>query len=158
MMKTNRTDAANAPTDSELAEAAYAEAEFGDVPQKGVIEVSKVDAESGLPVAVPGIELRVTAAADVVTPDGTVRAHAGEVVAEVVTGEDGKAETPELYLGKYEVVETLAPDGYILNSDPVEVELVYADQEVAVTRAGAVVSDAPQKGIIEIVKIGRAHV
>ena len=137
-------------------EAAYAEAEFGDVPQKGVIEVSKVDAESGLPVAVPGIELRVTAAADVVTPDGTVRAHAGDVVAEVATGEDGKAETPELYLGKYEVVETLAPDGYILNSEPVEVELIYAGQEVAVTRAGAVVSDAPQKGIIEIVKTDEA--
>ena len=137
-------------------EAAYAEAEFGDVPQKGVIEVSKVDAESGLPVAVPGIEFRVTAADDVVTPDGTVRAHEGDVVAEVATGEDGKAETPELYLGKYEVVETLAPDGYILNSEPVEVELIYAGQEVAVTRAGAVVEDAPQKGVIEIVKTDEA--
>ena len=82
-------------------EAAYAESEFGDVPQKGIIEAHKVDAESGLPVAVPGIEFRVTAAADVVTPDGTVRAHEGDVVAEVVTGDDGKAETDELYLGDY---------------------------------------------------------
>ncbi|WP_411161287.1 SpaA isopeptide-forming pilin-related protein, partial [Eggerthella lenta] len=118
-------------------EAAYAESEFGDVPQKGIIEAHKVDAESGLPVAVPGIEFRVTAAADVVTPDGTVRAHEGDVVAEVVTGDDGKAETPELYLGRYEVEETLAPDGYVLNGEPVDVTLSYAGQEVAVTRAGA---------------------
>ena len=137
-------------------EAAYAESEFGDVPQKGVIDVTKVDAESGLPVAVPGIEFRVTAADDVVTPDGTVRAHEGDVVAEVVTGDDGKAETPELYLGRYEVEETLAPDGYVLNTEPVEVELSYAGQEVAVTRAGAVVEDAPQKGVIEIVKTDEA--
>ena len=137
-------------------EAAYAESEFGDVPQKGVIDVIKVDAESGLPVAVPGIEFRVTAADDVVTPDGTVRAHEGDVVAEVVTGDDGKAETPELYLGRYEVEETLAPDGYVLNTEPVEVELSYAGQEVAVTRAGAVVEDAPQKGVIEIVKTDEA--
>ena len=137
-------------------EAAYAESEFGDVPQKGIIEAHKVDAESGLPVAVPGIEFRVTAAADVVTPDGTVRAHEGDVVAEVVTGDDGKAETPELYLGRYEVEETLAPDGYVLNTEPVEVELSYAGQEVAVTRAGAVVEDAPQKGVIEIVKTDEA--
>ena len=137
-------------------EAAYAESEFGDVPQKGIIEAHKVDAESGLPVAVPGIEFRVTAAADVVTPDGTVRAHEGDVVAEVVTGDDGKAETPELYLGRYEVEETLAPDGYVLNTEPVDVTLSYAGQEVAVTRAGAVVEDAPQKGVIEIVKTDEA--
>ena len=137
-------------------EAAYAESEFGDVPQKGIIEAHKVDAESGLPVAVPGIEFRVTAAADVVTPDGTVRAHEGDVVAEVVTGDDGKAETPELYLGRYEVEETLAPDGYVLNGEPVDVTLSYAGQEVAVTRAGVVVEDAPQKGVIEIVKTDEA--
>ena len=137
-------------------EAAYAESEFGDVPQKGIIEAHKVDAESGLPVAVPGIEFRVTAADDVVTPDGTVRAHEGDVVAEVVTGDDGKAETPELYLGRYEVEETLAPDGYVLNTEPVDVTLSYAGQEVAVTRAGAVVEDAPQKGVIEIVKTDEA--
>ena len=137
-------------------EAAYAESEFGDVPQKGIIEAHKVDAESGLPVAVPGIEFRVTAADDVVTPDGTVRAHEGDVVAEVVTGDDGKAETPELYLGRYEVEETLAPDGYVLNGEPVDVTLSYAGQEVAVTRAGAVVEDAPQKGVIEIVKTDEA--
>ena len=85
-----------------------------------------------------------------------MRAHEGDVVAEVVTGDDGKAETPELYLGRYEVEETLAPDGYVLNGEPVDVTLSYAGQEVAVTRAGAVVEDAPQKGVIEIVKTDEA--
>ena len=129
-------------------EAAYAESEFGDVPQKGIIEAHKVDAESGLPVAVPGIEFRVTAAADVVTPDGTVRAHEGDVVAEVVTGDDGKAETPELYLGRYEVEETLAPDGWAIDHETHMVELSYAGQEVKVTRTVLETADAPTTFIL----------
>ena len=133
-------------------DAAYSDAEFGNAPQKGVIEVSKADAESGLPVAVAGIGFRVTAASDIVTPDGTVRARAGETVAELVTGDDGKAETGELYLGAYEVVETHAPDGYVLNSDPVKVEIAYAGQETEVVRVGAVVEDKPQMGVIRIEK------
>ena len=129
-------------------EAAYAESEFGDVPQKGIIEAHKVDAESGLPVAVPGIEFRVTAAADVVTPDGTVRAHEGDVVAEVVTGDDGKAETDELYLGDYNVRETATPDGWAIDHETHMVELSYAGQEVKVTRTVLETADAPTTFIL----------
>ncbi len=67
------------------------------------------------------------------TADGTVRATAGDVVAELTTDENGFAETDLLYLGKYEVKEVQAPYGYVfLNSEPRLVELAYAGQEVTV--------------------------
>ena len=53
-------------------------------------------------------------------------------MAELTTDENGYAETDLLYLGKYEIREITAPYGYVLNSEPQFVELVYAGQEVAV--------------------------
>ena len=129
-------------------EAAYAESEFGDVPQKGIIEAHKVDAESGLPVAVPGAVYEVTAAADIVTPDGTVHASSGDVVATVTTGDDGKAETDELYLGDYNVRETATPDGWAIDHETHMVELSYAGQEVKVTRTVLETADAPTTFIL----------
>lgn len=59
-------------------------------------------------------------------------ANAGDVVAEITTDENGYAETDLLYLGKYEVKEIKAPDGYVLNSESQFVELSYAGQEIEV--------------------------
>lgn len=53
-------------------------------------------------------------------------------MAELVTDENGYAETDLLYLGKYEVKEITAPDGYVLNAESQFVELTYAGQEIAV--------------------------
>ena len=79
-----------------------------------------------------GAVFQVIAVEDIVTPDGTVRASAGDVVAEITTDENGYAETEPLYLGKYEVREIKAPDGYVLNNKPKDVELTYAGQEFEV--------------------------
>ncbi|MDE6730540.1 MAG: TonB-dependent receptor, partial [Oscillospiraceae bacterium] len=84
--------------------------------------------EKGLENAV----FQVIASEDIVTADGTVRANAGDIVAELTTDSDGYAETDLLYLGKYEVKEISAPYGYILNDESKFVELTYAGQEVAV--------------------------
>ena len=73
-----------------------------------------------------GAVFQVIAVEDIVTLDGTVRASAGDVVAEITTDENGYAETEPLYLGKYEVREIKAPDGYVLNNEPKDVELTYA--------------------------------
>lgn len=64
------------------------------------------------------------------TLDGTIRANAGDVVAEITTDENGYAETDLLYLGKYEVREITAPDGYALNAESQFVELTYAGQKL----------------------------
>lgn len=79
-----------------------------------------------------GTVFQVIAVEDIVTLDGTVRANAGNVVAEITTDENGYAETEPLYLGKYEVRETKAPYGYVLNNKPKDVELTYAGQEFEV--------------------------
>ena len=79
-----------------------------------------------------GVVFQVIASEDIITLDGTIRANEGNVVAELVTDENGYAETDLLYLGKYEVREITAPDGYALNAESQFVELTYAGQEIAV--------------------------
>ena len=79
-----------------------------------------------------GVVFQVIAVEDIVTLDGTTRAYAGDVVSEITTDENGYAETEPLYLGKYEVREIKAPNGYVLNNEPKDVELTYAGQEFEV--------------------------
>ena len=75
---------------------------------------------------------QVIAVEDIVTPDGTTRAYARDVVSEITTDKNGYAETEPLYLGKYEIREIKAPEGYVLNNEPKDVELTYAGQEFEV--------------------------
>ena len=79
-----------------------------------------------------GAVFQVIAVEDIVTLDGTTRAYAGDVVSEITTDENGYAETEPLYLGKYKVREIKAPDGYVLNNEPKDVEVTYAGQEFEV--------------------------
>ena len=79
-----------------------------------------------------GAVFQVIASEDIITLDGTIRANEGNVVAELVTDENGYAETDLLYLGKYEVREITAPDGYALNAESQFVELTYAGQEIEI--------------------------
>ena len=87
--------------------------------------------ESGL----GGAEFEVIAAEDIYTADGTLRASAGEVVADIITDKNGNASTEPLYLGKYIVREEKAPVGYVLAGEEKLVELTYAGQEVSITDA-----------------------
>ena len=133
--------------------------------QKGTITVSKsgevfstVAGDKGLyqPIfAVSGLEgavYEIIAAEDIYTLDGTLRAEKGEVVDTVTTGADGTATSKELYLGKYEVKETIAPYGMVLNDEIHTVELVYAGQEVAVTETATGFVNERQRVEIDLVK------
>ena len=82
--------------------------------------------------ALSGAVFQITAAEDIVTADGTIHANAGDVVTEITTDKNGYAETEPLYLGKYEIREIKAPEGYVLNNEPKDVELTYAGQEFEV--------------------------
>ena len=79
-----------------------------------------------------GAVFQVIASEDIVTLDGTIRANAGDVVAEITTDENGYAESDLLYLGNYEIKEVSAPFGYVQNTESQFVELTYAGQEIAV--------------------------
>ena len=79
-----------------------------------------------------GAVFELRAAEDIVGKDGTVWFHAGDVADTITTTEAGKDASKELPLGRYELVEVSAPEGYLLDSTPHEVELRYADDHTAV--------------------------
>ena len=99
-----------------------------------------------------GAVYSITAAEDIVTPDGTVRVKKGTVVDTVTTGSNGTATSKELYLGKYTVKEQKAPDGMVISDEVHTVELAYAGQEVAVTDTATSFYNERQKVNITLAK------
>lgn len=100
-----------------------------------------------------GAVYEITADEDVITPDGTLRYHKGDVVDTVTTDEDGTAKSKELYLGKYTVVETKAPTGMVINKEKHSVELTYAGQDVAVTETATSFVNERQKVKLSLEKV-----
>lgn len=134
--------------------------------QKGVLRISKsgeafssVTEADGIyqPVfavnGLAGAAYEITAAEDIITPDGTLRYAAGAVVDTVTTDETGLAESKALYLGKYEVREITAPTGYVLNTEVHTAELVYAGQEVEITETAADFCNKRQKAAVSLDKV-----
>ena len=133
--------------------------------QKGVIRIQKtgevfssVVNEGSIfrPVyenaGLPGAVFDIAAAEDIYTPDGTLRAKAGDIVDTVTTQSDGMAASKALYLGKYVITEKQAPHGMALQTEPHTVELVYAGQEVTVTELRADMYNERQRVEISLVK------
>ncbi len=79
-----------------------------------------------------GAVFELHAAEDIVGKDGTVWFHAGDVADTITTTEAGKDASKELPLGRYELVEVSAPEGYLLDGAPHEVELRYENDHTAV--------------------------
>ena len=119
---------------SNVGDVTVVEVERPNMPQKGTIAITKLGEvfssvtslggssvdedgnEVDLPVSyqpvyeekqLAGAVYEVTAAEDIITPDGTLRYAAGEVVATLTTAQDGPVATPPLYLGKYQVREEI---------------------------------------------------
>lgn len=125
---------------------------FPDAPAMGKIELTKTDADTD--EMLEGAEFEITAAQDIVTPDGTVRAQGGELVDTIVTGEDGKAYSKELFLGKYTIKEIKQPAGYVLSEEEWSVELSYQDQETEIVTECVRVENAPTKFVLVKTKAG----
>ena len=134
--------------------------------QKGVIKISKfgevfasVTENGGIyqPVyevnGLAGATYEITAAEDIYTLDGTLRYSAGEVVDTVTTNEDGIAESKALYLGKYEICETEAPYGMVINNEIHSAKLVYAGQEIEITETFASFTNDRQKAEVSLSKV-----
>ncbi len=125
---------------------------FADAPAMGQIQITKTDSDAGYPLA--GTEFTVTAAEDIVTPDGTVRATAGEAVDTITTGYDGIGQSKELFLGKYTVTESKQPSGYVLSDQSWDVELTYQDQLTEIVTESLEVQNSPTKVTIEKIQAG----
>lgn len=79
-----------------------------------------------------GAVFELRAAEDIIGKDGTLWFHAGDVADTITTTEAGKDASKELPLGQYELVEVSAPEGYLLDGAPHEVELRYESDHTAV--------------------------
>ena len=137
-----------------------------NMPQKGIIHITKsgeiffsaveTDGVYSLVFAdknLAGATYEITAAEDIITPDGTLRYAEGAVVDTLTTDENGAAESKALYLGKYTVRETKAPYGMVLNSTPKTVELTYAGETVEITETAAEFYNERQKAVLSLAKI-----
>lgn len=137
-----------------------------NMPQKGIIRISKsgeiffsaveTDGVYSLVFAdknLAGATYEITAAEDIITPDGTLRYAKGTVVDTVTTDENGNSESKALYLGKYTVRETKAPYGMVLNGTEKTVELTYAGETVEVTETSAEFYNERQKAALSLAKI-----
>lgn len=151
-----------------------------NTPQKGTITVEKTGEifsnvtavgggytdENGNDVALPtiyqpeysvsglsGDVFEIYADENITTPDGTVRYTKDTLVDAITTGEKGTATSKQLYLGKYRVVETVAPYGTVINPEPHTVELTYSGQNEKVTNTSTSFTNDRQKTEINLTKI-----
>ena len=90
---------------------------------------------------------------DITTTDGTVRAKKDELVATLKTNSKGTATSKQLYLGKYRVVETVAPYGTVINPEPHTVELTYSGQNEKLTNNSTSFTNDRQKVEIDLTKV-----
>jgi len=152
-------------TDPEVAEVIMA-----NKPAKGIIKLSKtgnmltsvekevtqfgdryipVFSEMGLANAV----FNIVAAEDIYTGDGTLRYAKGTVVDTITTNASGYAESKQLYLGNYEVIEVQAPKDFVLDATVHNISLVYENQEVPVVFSQIGLGNTRQQVEIELQKL-----
>ena len=151
-----------------------------NTPQKGTITVEKTGEifsnvtavgggytdENGNDVTLPtiyqpeysisglsGAVFEIYADENITTPDGTVRYTKDTLVDAITTVEKGTATSKQLYLGKYRVVETVAPYGTVINPEPHTVELTYSGQNEKVTNTSTSFTNDRQKAEINLTKI-----
>ena len=135
-----------------------------NMPQKGIIKISKtgevfatVNEADGVyqPVyemqGLAGAVYDIIAAEDIYS-GGVLRYAKGTVVDTVTTLADKPVSSIELYLGKYTIVETKASYGTVLNTEPKDVELTYAGQEVEITEIAADMVNERQKAVVTLSK------
>lgn len=137
--------------------------DFSDAPAKGKVKGIKtkevIDTEKSTQdkvvykqVKAANIEFDVVAKENITTPDGTVRAKKGTVVDHLKTDKDGKFESnKELYLGKYQLVETNVPSEY-RELKPIDFTLNYQDDQTEIVWANVNVKNILKKGEAEISK------
>lgn len=98
-----------------------------------------------------GVTYEITAREDIVTPEGTVWFHKGDVVDTFTTG-DGITTSSLLQLGKYSIKETATQTGFVLDENSYDFDIEYAGQMIDVVEIKQAYVNERQKLDLQITK------
>lgn len=98
-----------------------------------------------------GVTYEITAREDIVTPEGTVWFHKGDVVDTFTTG-DGITTSSLLQLGKYSIKETATQTGFVLDGNTYDFDIEYAGQMIDVVEIKQAYVNERQKLDLQISK------
>lgn len=118
---------------------------------KGKIILTKTDKETGEPMQ--DVEYELTAKEDIINPiDGSKVFSKGDVVCHSVTDSAGKITIDDLFMGHYELRETLTNGGYVLSETVHDVVLKQEDTTTKEYVMNVTESNIAPVGKIDIVK------
>lgn len=98
-----------------------------------------------------GVTYEITAREDIVTPEGTVWFHKGDVVDTFTTG-DGVTTSALLQLGKYSIKEKATQTGFVLDENTYDFDIEYAGQMIDVVEIKQAYVNERQKLDLQITK------
>lgn len=98
-----------------------------------------------------GVTYEITAREDIVTPEGTVWFHKGDVVDTFTTG-DCVTTSALLQLGKYSIKETATQTGFVLDGNTYDFDIEYAGQMIDVVEIKQSYVNERQKLDLQITK------
>ena len=98
-----------------------------------------------------GVTYEITAREDIVTPEGTVWFHKGDVVDTFTTG-DGVTTSALLQLSKYSIKETATQTGFVLDGNTYDFDIEYAGQMIDVVEIKQSYVNERQKLDLQITK------
>lgn len=98
-----------------------------------------------------GVTYEITAREDIVTPEGTVWFHKGDIVDTFTTG-DGVTTSALLQLGKYSIKETATQTGFVLDENTYDFDIEYAGQMIDVVEIKQSYVNERQKLDLQITK------
>lgn len=141
---------------------AFVVVEFNDIAIKGQIEIVKNGEVFGIEdgvfnynekIKLSGIKYNIYANEDIRSSDGNyLYYNNGDLVATIITNEEGYAISDKLPLGKYKVVEVETNEEYVLDTTEHLVELTEIDNRTAIVYNLLDITNILKKATIEITK------